>query len=151
MVALLQDAQISWPAVLVVLALMIQGYWCRPILRIHNMVLPQLGGVSMTLQLRTTAIQHMSEMELLREADLRQTRQTKARRSHLRLRGVDREVIIKVVRQVVLGRLAVQEETLVHTIAHSMVLTISQAIQAVVLETLIPMVGPTWLSMVQST
>ena len=105
----------------------------------------------MTLQLRTTAIQHMSEMELLREADLRQTRQTKARRSHLRLRGVDREVIIKVVRQVVLGRPAVQEETLVHTIAHSMVLTISQAIQAVVLETLIPMVGPTWLSMVQST
>ena len=105
----------------------------------------------MTLHVHTTAIQHMSEMVLLREADLRRARQIKVRRSRLRLRGVDQKAIIMVVRQVVLGRPAVQEETPVNTVARSTVQTISQAIQAEVLETLTPMVDPTELTMVQST
>ena len=88
----------------------------------------------MILQLLTTAIQHMFETESLRGADLRRNRRIKVHHSHLRLRGVDRVTTIKAVRQVVQGRLAVQEEILHRMIVHLIVLMLSQAIQAVVLD-----------------
>ena len=79
----------------------------------------------MILNLHTTAIQHISEMEFLSKVVRHQIRQTKVRPSRLRLRGVDQVEVDRVVLQVVQGRPVAREETSPHMITHPMVLTIN--------------------------